>query len=123
MSHIYFSGNLVDLKVLPQTLLEKVQQFGDKFKLMLEAKVVKVTQDKDKVQYVYNECDHHSTKPVTDVQVEVAFRGPRLTSSVKGDKVIITPPTTAQRTIQVLSFKMFIINNVSSPARATAPIY
>ena len=52
MSHFYSSGNLVDLKVLPQTLLEKVQQFGDKFKLMLEAKVVKVTQDKDKVQYV-----------------------------------------------------------------------
>ena len=45
--------------MLPQTLLEKVQQFGDKFKLMLEAKVVKVTQDKDKVQYVYDECDHH----------------------------------------------------------------
>ena len=59
MSHFYSSGNLVDLKVLPQTLLEKVQQFGDKFKLMLEAKVVKVTQDKDKVQYVYDECDHH----------------------------------------------------------------
>ena len=59
MSHFYSSGNLVDLKVLPQTLLEKVQQFGDKFKLMLEAKVVKVTQDKDKVQYVDYECDHH----------------------------------------------------------------
>ena len=49
MSHFYCSGNLVDLKVLPQTLLEKVQQFGDKFKLMLEAKVVKVEQDNDKV--------------------------------------------------------------------------
>ena len=64
MSNFYCSVNLVDLKVLPQTLLEKVQQFGDKFKLMLEAKVVKVTQDKDKVQYVYDECDHHSTKPM-----------------------------------------------------------
>ena len=65
----------------------------------------------------------YQASAVTDVQVEVAFRGPRLTSSVKGDKVIITPPTTAQRTIQVLSFKMFIIKNVSLPARATAPIW
>ena len=30
-------------------MLEKVQQFGDKFKLMLEARVVKVEQDNDKV--------------------------------------------------------------------------
>ena len=37
------------LQVLPHTMLEKVQQFGDKFKLMLEARVVKVEQDNDKV--------------------------------------------------------------------------
>ena len=36
-------------KVLPHTMLEKAQQFGDKFKLMLEARVVKVEQDNDKV--------------------------------------------------------------------------
>ena len=30
-------------------MLEKVKQFGDKFKLMLEARVVKVVQDNDKV--------------------------------------------------------------------------
>ena len=30
-------------------MLEKVQQFGEKFKLMLEARVVKVEQDTDKV--------------------------------------------------------------------------
>ena len=37
------------LQVLPHTMLEKCQQFGDKFKLMLEARVVKVEQDNDKV--------------------------------------------------------------------------
>ena len=36
-------------KVLPHTMLEKAQQFGDKFKLMLESRVVKVEQDQHKV--------------------------------------------------------------------------
>ena len=36
-------------QVLPHTMLEKAQQFGDKFKLMLEARVVKVEQDNSKV--------------------------------------------------------------------------
>ena len=36
-------------------------------------------------------------------KVRVTFTGPRLTSLVQGDKVIITPPTTAQRTIQVFA--------------------
>jgi len=47
---------------------------------MGEARVVKVEQDNDKVR--------------------VTFTGPRLTSLVQGDKAIITPPTSAQRTIQ-----------------------
>jgi len=67
--------------VLPHTMLEKVQQFGDKFKLVLGARVVKVEQDDNKVW--------------------LTFSGPELTSSeVEGDKAILTPPTSAQRTIQ-----------------------
>jgi len=66
--------------VLTQTMLEKAQKFGKKFKLMLEAKVVKVEQEDDKVR--------------------LTFSGPRLTRTVEGDKAIITPPTTAQRTIE-----------------------
>merc|ERR1712198_240150 len=67
--------------VLPHTMLEKRQQFGDKFKLMLEAKVVKVEQDNDKVRVTFSGAEQ------TRIEVE-------------GDKAIITPPTSAQRTIQ-----------------------
>ena len=45
----YSALRFCHLQVLPHTMLEKVQQFGDKFKLMLEARVVKVEQDNDKV--------------------------------------------------------------------------
>ena len=43
------TNRALPLQVLPHTMLEKAEQFGDKFKLMLEARVVKVEQDNDKV--------------------------------------------------------------------------
>ena len=87
-------------------MLEKVQKFGEKFKLMLEAKVVKVEQEDDKVLLImvmFGDASyhHHLNHDHDHDQVRLTFSRPRLTSTVEGDKAIITPPTTAQRTIQV----------------------
>ena len=62
-------------------MLEKVQLFGDKFKLVLGARVVKVEQDDNKVMlFMLRMTDgcHHGC----DIcKVRLTFSGPELTSS------------------------------------------
>ena len=66
--------------VLPRTMFERIVKFGERFTLMLEAQVHRVFQS-------------------STGDVMVSFRGPRLEERVVGDRVIMTPPTPAQRSI------------------------